>query len=278
MIRLVVNADDLGLDPAIDRGIFDAAERGIVTSASVLVTGRTFEALRPRLRDPPFGVGVHLAAVGGLVPAASPEAVPHLLEGGRLRRSWRSLVALLWRRPRIAGEVLAEFEAQLARARDAGVAVDHVDAHQHLHVWPSLFDGVVALCRRFGIRAVRIPDERPSARCLLRPRRAAAVVALLGLAARARRRADGLVAPRFWGLFDGGALDRRALAAILERLRDGDHELGCHPGHGVQGVPEDPDWRYRWDAERIALCDPEARRIVERRAIRLVRCGDLANT
>src|SRR5215204_3611043 len=34
---LVVNADDFGLSPGVNRGIIDAHERGIVTSASLMV-------------------------------------------------------------------------------------------------------------------------------------------------------------------------------------------------------------------------------------------------
>src|SRR5215213_10035396 len=59
--RLVVNADDLGLSAGINRGIFEAHERGIVTSASLMVRwpavreGAAYARAHPRL-----GVGLHL--------------------------------------------------------------------------------------------------------------------------------------------------------------------------------------------------------------------------
>jgi predicted glycoside hydrolase/deacetylase ChbG (UPF0249 family)/DNA-binding beta-propeller fold protein YncE len=142
MIRLVVNADDLGFSKQIDDGIFEAADRGIVTSVSMLVVGTSFESAYARLRGASLGVGVHLAAVGGFVPASPPSVLPHLCEGGRLLRSWKELAGRLVLRPGITRVILAEFEAQLARARDAGPVIDHVDAHQHLHMWPSIFPGV----------------------------------------------------------------------------------------------------------------------------------------
>ena len=37
--RLVVNADDLGLHPALDAGILRAHREGVVTSATLLATG-----------------------------------------------------------------------------------------------------------------------------------------------------------------------------------------------------------------------------------------------
>ncbi len=275
MIRLVVNADDLGLAPEIDDGIFEAAQAGIVTSASVLVMGRSFESARRRLSGVGLGVGVHLAAVGGLPPAAGAERLPGLCDDGRLPRAWPRLIGKLLLRPRIAREVIAEFEAQLSRARDSGLAIDHVDAHQHLHVWPALLGAVLDLCRRFGVRRLRLPDEPPSPAAIARPIRLAAMIPLAGLGAWSRRRAEHFIAPRFWGLYDGGSLDRPALLRLIEGLSDGDHEIGCHPGRGVQGVPEDPEWRYRWDAERVALCDPQVRSVIDLRGIRLCRFGDL---
>ena len=43
MKQLIVNADDLGLTPAVNRGVVRAFQDGIVTSASLLVTGSAFE-------------------------------------------------------------------------------------------------------------------------------------------------------------------------------------------------------------------------------------------
>jgi predicted glycoside hydrolase/deacetylase ChbG (UPF0249 family) len=58
---LIVNADDLGLSAGVNRGIFEAHERGIVTSASLMVRwaavreGAAYAKAHPRL-----GVGLHL--------------------------------------------------------------------------------------------------------------------------------------------------------------------------------------------------------------------------
>ena len=52
---LVVNADDLGYDPEIDRGILESHQSGIVTSASAMV-------------DTPFAPAALAAAPAGPVP------------------------------------------------------------------------------------------------------------------------------------------------------------------------------------------------------------------
>jgi predicted glycoside hydrolase/deacetylase ChbG (UPF0249 family) len=58
--RLVVNADDLGLHPRIDEGILEARRRGILTSASVLVSGRNAAAAVRAAQAAGVRIGVHL--------------------------------------------------------------------------------------------------------------------------------------------------------------------------------------------------------------------------
>ena len=59
--RLVVNADDLGLHPALDAGILRAHREGIVTSATVLVSGPNAEEAVDKARAQGLALGVHLA-------------------------------------------------------------------------------------------------------------------------------------------------------------------------------------------------------------------------
>ena len=64
MKQLIVNADDLGLTPGVNRGILRAFRDGIVTSASLLVTGSAFEeAVTLARQNPELDVGLHLALV-----------------------------------------------------------------------------------------------------------------------------------------------------------------------------------------------------------------------
>src|SRR5215211_263293 len=58
---LVVNADDLGMSAGVNRGIFEAHERGIVTSASLMVRWPGVrEAAAYAKAHPRLGVGLHL--------------------------------------------------------------------------------------------------------------------------------------------------------------------------------------------------------------------------
>ncbi len=62
---LIVNADDLGLTPAVNAGVFAAHQRGIVTSTSLMVGRPAAAAAVEELAEhPDLAVGLHLEPEG----------------------------------------------------------------------------------------------------------------------------------------------------------------------------------------------------------------------
>src|SRR3954471_5701556 len=56
--RLIINADDLGYDPAVTDGILRAMTEGVVTSTTLMVN--TPNAAEAATRARPLAVGLHL--------------------------------------------------------------------------------------------------------------------------------------------------------------------------------------------------------------------------
>jgi predicted glycoside hydrolase/deacetylase ChbG (UPF0249 family) len=114
---LIVNADDLGYDPEIDRGILEAHARGIVTSATAMV-GTAFAAAALRSAPPTLGVGLHAV----LRPDAE------------------------------AGEVERALRDQLARFEDLrGATPTHLDSHKHLHATAEALGAFLVVARERGL-------------------------------------------------------------------------------------------------------------------------------
>jgi predicted glycoside hydrolase/deacetylase ChbG (UPF0249 family) len=272
---LIVNADDYGLTPGVSAGILEAHRNGIVTSTSVLAVAPAFEESAPALRScPDIGIGVHLAAVGEDPPLLPASRVPSLVgKDGRFPATWR---AFLLRARRVRpSELEAEFSAQIERARSAGFAVDHLDAHQHLHLLPSVREVVLRLARRFAIPAIRVPRAGP--------RRLAGIgVGLLarGLAREAAR--VGIVYPEACeGFDDSGAMRAGPLRRALERIASSDAqsaEILVHPGAAADPARERYRWGYDWSGELAALVDPESREAVGRTGFRPGTFRDLVRT
>ena len=225
-IRLVVNADDFGMSAAISRGILRAHRDGIVTSTSLLGNAADLPGAKAMLSEAPnLGVGVHLALCGG-GPVAAADSVRSLLapDGAFWPRGQDFIAA--WMKGRVLpAEVERELDAQVARVRDAGIAIDHLDTHHHLGFLPVVGRAMEAVARRHGIAGIRSAVERPTLAWVTDPRRGleAGMITALGLAdAAAARRAPPRAAEL--GLRGGGASrrdpdpgDRRAARARAAR-------------------------------------------------------------
>jgi predicted glycoside hydrolase/deacetylase ChbG (UPF0249 family) len=272
VIRLVINADDLGLHPRIDEGIFRAHSNGVVSSATLLVTGRRApEAIR-RATAEGLPLGLHLCLSSHLPPAAHPSAVRWLAPGGRFRRDWAQ-VALAFGAGLIPKpEIELELASQLRQARALGAHIDHLDSHQHLHLLPGLTPLVEDFAMREGL-PLRWPVERPTLRWLTRPAaglKAAALTALGRL-----QHPAGAQRLRCLGVFESGRLSERRLLRLLTHLEPGDWELVTHPGLAPGSVAEDPEWTYGWEDELAALSSPRIRVSLERHGVQLTSYAEL---
>lgn len=275
MKRLVINADDLGLHPRIDEGIFVAHVDGVVTSASVLAAGPTAVEAIGRAQKAKLGLGLHLCLTSHLTPSAPAGDVRWLAPGGRFRRSWAELSAAWLSRLIPAEEIITEFRAQARRAQELGAQIDHLDTHQHLHLLPGMTSIVEVLAAELEV-PVRWPFERPTAHWLLHPR-SALKAALLGSLAEAKP-PRGVKRVRALGVFESGRLTERRLLRLLEKVQDGDNEIVTHPGLQPGTVPQDPDWRYQWEAELAAVLSPRVRAAIDASGIKLLTYGQLGTS
>ena len=269
---LIVNADDLGLHPDIDRGIEAAHRDGIVTSASISAVGSSFEqAVDMCRRNPRLDVGVHLTLVGER-PLTDPRHLGDLVtEGGRFVESHPALVAraLTLRLGREA--VARELGAQIDRVVGAGIRPTHLDGHQHVHLLPGVWPVVVELARKHGIRWVRVPGFVP----VTAGHPGTAGLAMrcgLNVLRRVRRGALGALrcADATPALGLSGHLTADRILEGLAAVRDGAvAELVAHPGVTTAALQERYDWGYDWSGETAALSDPALREAIASRGFAL---------
>ena len=271
-LNLIVNADDFGISEAVNRGIVEAHVRGIVTSTSIMATAPEFEhAVELARQRPSLAVGVHLVLTEQRPLSGAAATASLVRRDGTFEPHLKQLLAKRLRGLVSMQEVRRELDAQIRRVRSAGIAINHLDGHQHVHVLPGVARVVAELAEAHGISAVRYPAERLRGYMLRNVKHGGRVAEQLALNVfcaasplKHLRRSD-----EFVGFYFGGRLDEANLETVLTGLpKRGTVELMCHPGH--EDMQPRADWQYAWAAERDALTSPRIRALVMARGMQLV--------
>ncbi len=231
---------------------------------------------------PRLGVGLHLALVDA-PSALKPGEIPDLLEPGHdyLGSDPVGVGAKIALVRRVREQARAETHAQFALFRKTGLKLDHVDGHWHFHQHPALIGFIVNdLAQGFGVRAVRVPSEPalPSWRAagrkgLFGRGRTALANGVLWSSVRRRLKRAGIgFNDWFFGLNDGGKVDRELMLGIIAELPPGVSEIGLHPASAPLSGPFAPPAHWQVVEELQALTDPEV--IAACREVRLGRFLD----
>ena len=275
---LIVTADDFGLSAQVNAAVERAHRDGILSAASLMVGApAAAEAIAIARRLPNLRIGLHLALVEA-VPVLPAAEVPDLVGSDRwFRRDTARFGTALFFSARMRRQLAREVEAQFAAYAATGLALDHVDAHQHFHLHPTVASAMMRSGARHGMRAARIPAEPAAIIRAIEPDAPRAIPAIAApwtrlLGARLRR-AGCRVPDRVFGLAWTGAMTEARLLALLERLPDGTTEIYTHPA--TEGAYPGAAPGYRYAEELDALVSPRVRHALERSGARLCGYGDL---
>lgn len=238
--KLIINADDFGLTPGVNRGIAELYDAGALTSATLMATGTAFDdAVSLAKARPGLGVGCHIVLTDG-VPASAASRIRTLItpEGQRFRPRLETFILALLSNQIEPDEIEQEAVAQIRRVQDAGLVVTHLDTHKHTHIFPNVLKALLRAAARTGVRAIRNPFEQPwafplsngtSARTsqvrLIQPLKRS-FLAQPSIRCGQIRTTDGTI-----GVSATGHLDEPTLRSLIGALPEGTWELVCHPGY-----------------------------------------------
>jgi predicted glycoside hydrolase/deacetylase ChbG (UPF0249 family) len=267
--QLVVNADDFGFTPDVNRGIVDAHRGGILTATTMMANGAAVDdAVRLARETPTLDIGCHLVLVGGNSVVSGKPYPPTVA---------KLLAALARREIRPYDELAAQVRTILA----SGISPTHLDTHKHTHLAPPVLDAVARISEEFAIRWVRRPFDFPlhGLRGAVPPMTRMVNDALGLLRPRVHRvleRHGCRMTDHFAGFQITGHFRTAELVQLLAGLPDGSTELMCHPGYCTPAL-RGARTRLKESREREleALTAPETRAAIESNSIELVAYGGL---
>jgi hopanoid biosynthesis associated protein HpnK len=278
--RLIVCADDFGRDVAINEAVEAAFRDGILTSASLMVAApAAADAVARARRMPGLRVGLHLVLIDG-----SPVLPPGRIRGlvgadGRFSDSQIRVGLRYFCAPGVRRLLAAEIGAQFAAFGATGLALDHVNAHQHLHLHPTVARLIVEIGRSHGMRAVRLPAEPALVLRRAFPGeryRTPAWRPLVAALQRRLHRAGLATTDQVFGIAWSGAMVEQRVLGLLPHLPPGVSEIYFHPATRQTPALAAAMPGYRHTEELGALTSPDVRRRVAELGIGLIGYGDLA--
>jgi len=226
---------------------------------------------------PGLRVGLHVVLIEAR-PALPPEQIPDLVGAdGQFRSDMARVGFDIALRPAVRRQVAAEITAQFEAYRATGLPLDHVNAHKHFHLHPVIAAQIMAIGKKFGARAIRVPAEPVSIVRAIEPSVAALSPWLLGQWTRVLRaqvrRAGMVTSDAVFGLAWSGAMTAARIKGLLDRLPPGVIEIYAHPATADAFAGHAPGYRYA--EELAALTDPDCVAALRRSGYRLGGFGDV---
>jgi len=239
MKYLIVNADDFGLTPGVNRGIIEAHTRGILTSTTLMANMPAFdEAVRLAKDHPSLGVGLHFNITQGKPVAAVSRVRSLLNERGEFLGTSTALLGR-WLTGRLnIQEIEIELRAQIEKVLQTGLRLTHVDSHKHSHALPPICEIIASTIRDYGINAVRLPRERwqfagldASAKLMTQNLAAFGLAQLCRTSEAQLLRSEVKTTDAFFGVTQTGFWTKHWLLDLIKFLPPGVNELMTHPGY-----------------------------------------------
>jgi hopanoid biosynthesis associated protein HpnK len=268
--KLIVTGDDFGLAVPVNEAIEEAHRRGILTTASLMVgAGAAADAVERARRLPTLKVGLHLVLVEGR-PVLSSREIPDLVDRcGEFSTRLVGAGLNFFFRPGVRRQLEAEIRAQFQAFAKTGLPLDHVNAHNHMHLHPTVLGLILRVGREFGVKAIRLPHEPPwlalraSKNGLLgKTVSSLALAPWLSLMRYRLRRANIRSNDFIVGLHESGNMRLDVVLRILSRLPDGVTEIYFHPATRRCAELDRAMPDYQHEQEFKALISPAVREAI----------------
>ncbi|MDF1744335.1 MAG: polysaccharide deacetylase family protein [Gimesia sp.] len=264
---VIIHADDAGMSHSVNLGTIEGMEKGIVSSASIMVPCPWFKEFADYAKNHPEGdYGIHLTLNSEWKnyrwgPVASRDQVPSLLDEENY----------LWDN---VGQVMAhvnvkdaekELRAQIERARKFGVPLSHLDTHMGAVVSrPDLLQIYVNLGIEYDLPVLFVAnlDPKKYGAIAARAKELKSVLQKNGLPV-----LDELL--QFYGERDYTKRKNTYLES-LRNLKPGVTQIIIHCGIDNQELQNITNSSSRRDGDRRVFTDPEVMKLIKDQGIEVI--------
>jgi len=155
MIKVIINADDLGLNEMVNSQIELALKNHWITSSTILANTNYWEHIIKIVKKfPKASFGIHLNLTEGISLTNSSILKKYgiINEDGYFTRKIHSIKNFT---PELKEAIFIELSSQFELIKIKGIKISHIDGHHHCHTIKGLEDIVLKLALKYNIEKIR---------------------------------------------------------------------------------------------------------------------------
>ena len=155
MARIIINADDFGLNEHCSRAIAQAFREGKITDTTMMSTGEYFDEAVELAKEQGFidKIGIHLNLTEGEPLTEDIKCCSRFVTDGRFNKQYD-------RKKKLTKEeksaIYKELTAQVEKIQNAGITITHADSHHHIHTGIFVAPIAVKVCKEHWINKMRL--------------------------------------------------------------------------------------------------------------------------
>lgn len=159
-MRIIINADDFGINEIVTRKIEEQVIKRNITSTTVMANGNCLqEALRFSKEHPEISYGVHLC----LSEFSSITKSDILKKYGIIDNNGTFVNKAIFKIRNFDDNLMAairlELSGQIEKLMSMGFKISHADSHHHVHTIPELQKVFVEVLKHYGITKIRLAQD-----------------------------------------------------------------------------------------------------------------------
>ncbi len=277
MKALIVTADDFGISRNTNEAIIKAHREGILTGASLAVTGEAFEhAVELAKANPRLSIGLHIVLVQGKS-ALHHEKIPSLVDKDNNFSNNPTLAGLRYFFcPSTFSEIRDEVEAQTDKFLSSGLQLDFINGHLNIHVHPRVFNIIMELTDGLPVKNFRLPRDALFRTLKYDHGRIASKLFHHFTFSMLSRRCIGPLklngfyfTDRVYGLLQSGDMNAEYVSSLIRDMPEGMSEMYFHPC--IMPCAEYSRWMpdYSPEEELGVLTSREVKELLHSNSIRL---------
>lgn len=157
MIRVIINADDLGKSKDVNKSIEEALRNDYITSSTILANSEYMEDVKRITKTfndtKSFGVHLNITEGRSITNNAILREVGMIDADGCFIRA-NNFESRLYEE-RVIEAVAQEWDAQVYEILSQGIIVSHIDGHHHCHSWFGYYEALRRVCMKYNITKIR---------------------------------------------------------------------------------------------------------------------------